>query len=253
MKINEPESDHKSEIVEMSPPIFEKSCEMTKHLEWNSLGNILYQVTSKGVKICSLNVQKDLSLQNIDYLEDSSEVVAFTGDNSESVCFFATLEAKICRYDLIKKSTVTKQMDSKVVSLKTDSLRKWLFVLCLDNKFFAVDFKTLEIKKNIPISLDLPNKSMSPIVREDVTFDISPDLEHLVIPNMENHSFGSAIGLSSKDSFDICFMLGLSSAELTCIKFFPFVCYKNQVVVNQQDIKQESSAKIESSTGASSK
>ena len=220
-------SDEIPEIFKVNPPLFQKTCEMTKKIFWGSSGSHLFQITTKGVKILALqsksSLQKlDYYFRNSDYLEDNSEIICFAGTSKDTHLFYGTLDAKLVRYSLSRKYRAHKQLRSKPIAIQADPLDKWVSVLTIDNVLSIFSFSGLEHKKSITMGLDFSEKSSSSLTREEFQVHISPDAQTIIIPNMENTPIGTAFGVNTS-TFDVSFMVGFSRAEITCLKYLPYV------------------------------
>ena len=235
------------DFFRMKDAVHERMCEQTKIVEWSSTGSLLFQITTKGIKILSLQSQSSIlklnySLRNIDYLEDASEVVCFSKSSRDSHIFYGTLDSKLVKYNLARKFRVSKPLPSKATTLKTDPLDKWLLLLSLDNILSVYSFSNLELKRSVPLGLDLSAQSLSPITRVEVSIGISPDLKSVIVPNIEKSPMGVAFGLSPQNNFEISHMIGISTAEISCVEFFPFVCIDNKKSHSVIELSQSQSS-----------
>lgn len=164
----------------------------------------------------------DYFFRNSDYLEDNSEIICFAGTSKDSHLFYGTLDAKLVRYSLSRKYRAHKQLRSKPIAIQSDPLGKWVSVLTIDNVLSIFSFSGLEHKKSITMGLDFSGKSSSSLTREEFQVHISPDAQTIIIPNMENTPIGTAFGVNTS-TFDVSFMVGFSRAEITCLKYLPYV------------------------------
>jgi hypothetical protein len=215
------------EFFGIDAPLFEKTCEMTKKIFWANTGTHLFQITTKGVKVLALESKssfqkKEYILRNSDYLEDNSEIVCFTGTSKDSHLFYGTLDAKIVRYSLSRKSRSRQVLKSKPIAIQTDPLDKWVCVLSIDNVLSIFSFGGLEYKKEIKLGLNLVNASPGLLTREEFQVHISPDAQTLIIPNVEDTPIGTAFGVNTSN-FEVSFLVGFSRAEITCLKYLPYV------------------------------
>jgi hypothetical protein len=220
-------NDDIPEFFDLNEPLFEKTCEMTKKIFWGATGSHLFQITTKGIKILALHskssIQKlDYFFRNTDYIEDNSEIVCFTGSSKDTYLFYGTLDAKIVRYSLSRKYRSHKSLKSKPIAVHADPLDKWVCVLTIDNFLSIFSFSSLEFKKNISLGLKIAETNLNKFTREEFQVHVSPDGQTLIIPNMEDTPIGTAFGVDTH-KFEVSFLIGFSKAEITCMKYLPYV------------------------------
>lgn len=248
--LGEPPSQLPQEIEEffnIDIPLFEKTCEMTKKIFWANTGTHLFQITTKGVKVLSLESnsslqKKEYFLRNSDYLEDNSEIVCFAGTSRDSHLFYGTLDAKIVRYSLSRKSRSRRSLKSKPIAIQTDPLDKWVCVLSIDNMLSVFTFGGLEHKKDIQLGLNLGNANPKVLTREEFQVHVSPDAQTLILPNMEDTPIGTAFGVNTSN-FEVSFLVGFSRAEVTCMKYLPYVFQETHQSPQVLDLSDSDSPK----------
>ena len=243
------------EFFSMEEPLFEKTCEMTKKIFWSNTGSHLFQITTKGVKVLALqsksSIQKlDYFFRNSDYLEDNSEIVCFTGSSRDSHLFYGTLDAKIVRYSLSRKSRSHQSLKTKPIAIHADPLDKWVCVLTMDNVLSVFTFSGLEHKKDIKLGLNFVKPNQNLLTREEFQVHVSPDGQTLIVPNMEDTPIGTAFGVNTAN-FEVTFLVGFSRAEITCMKYLPYVFQESGQ--SSQVLELTDSESVKPSTGPLSK
>jgi hypothetical protein len=103
-----------------------------------------------------------------------------------------------------------------------DPLDKWVCVLTIDNVLSIFSFSSLEYKKNISLGLKLSKTNLNKFTREEFQVHVSPDAQTLIVPNMEDTPIGTAFGVNT-NNFEVSFLIGFSRAEITCMKYLPYV------------------------------
>ena len=133
-------------FFKLEPAVFQKRCEMTKRLQWSAGGFLLFQITSKGVKVLALSSKsslgkKEYAVANSDYIEDSSEIIAFASSAHDTHIYYATLRSKLVKYSLAQRTRTMKELGSKTLSICADPLDKFLVLLSLGH--FSGNFKII--------------------------------------------------------------------------------------------------------------
>ena len=235
------------EFFELNAPLFEKTCQMTKKIFWSNTGSHLFQIITKGIKILALqsnsSLQKlDYFFRNSDYIEDNSEIVCFTGSSKDTYLFYGTLDAKIVRYSLSRKYRSHKTLKSKPIAVHADPLDKWVCVLTIDNNLSIFSFSGLDYKKKITLGLQYSKLNLNKFTREEFQVHVSPDANTLIVPNMENTPIGTAFGVNT-NTFEVSFLVGFSRAEITCMKYLPYVFQEVKETQNIVEVSDSESNK----------
>lgn len=217
--------------MKLQAPFFSERIEDSIHIQWSYEGKFLFCVQGKGIKSFILNKSLDqFKLVSNSYKEDSSEILSLGSSRDEKSIFYGTLDGRLVKISTITTKKEEQKFGNKIVSLIVDPLMKFIGVLTLDNKFFAVDFITMNVLKTVDLNLNRQTSELI-VYREERKIDMSPNLSYILIPNLDDKKLPIIYAIH-RESFEMKYIYGGSFASINCIKFVPKIFYENELEYN---------------------
>lgn len=215
---------------DLSPPFAEFKLESGNAIFWGADGKEIHAMGNRSVTSFALGQHLGaFFLNKLDYLEDKSELLAFSPTRDEGDFFYGTLEGRVTRVRR-RQAPISQQFENKIVALTADPLKRFLAVLTLQNVLTIADYMTLHPDRQIDLSVRKNEVRSRPqlVLCEVRKIDSSPDLRTLLVPTLEDKKLPLAMALSRDRGFDIVSVFGGFFAPITVLKYVPGVFVNGQ-------------------------
>ena len=202
-------------------------------LTWNAEGNQLFNINQKSIKIYSFMRQMDnYVLSNNFYYEESSEILCIAATRDENQFIWGTITGKIVKFNRSNQKKQEVKLPSKILTLVADPLMKFYGALCLNNKFYVLDFSSGKHLKVIDMNLQKLSNEELITFREDKRIDMSPNLNFVLLPNLDDKKMPLVFCIARDSNYDVKHIFGGSFASINCVRFIPIIFYDDEYEYN---------------------